>query len=337
MKKHTWIDCWNSLAFDNSRGNKETTLVSYRKVLFNLILPDFELLKKQGYKNFTYVEDFKFQEYKIWYRCMKNKKKVYGNTTEKYSVNTLRRYYCVLSRIVDEAMKNGWVKLNVVKISDNFVTDKEQLKVRKIRYQTLDEFNLFMTVVDEEFWRVLLSILFWHGFRIGELLALQVKDIDRENLKIHIHKTVAYHVDHQKYKLTSTKNYRDQLIDININCCDLFINYFDEFVKNKNVDENSFIFSYKIKDPLWQCTVRQHLKKYYNRLEKKLNHKVNRLTSQEFGRHSIATYMKENGASVEQVAYYLRDSEWTIEHVYFHNYEKKLRKEISNFFDDHKV
>lgn len=31
MKKHTWIDCWNALEFDNSRGNKETTLASYKK------------------------------------------------------------------------------------------------------------------------------------------------------------------------------------------------------------------------------------------------------------------------------------------------------------------
>ena len=334
-KKHTWIDCWNTLSFDNSRGNKETTLASYKVTLLNVILPQFEQLKKLGHKNFTYIEDFGFKEYKIWYRYMKAKNKVYGNTSEKYRTNTLRRFYCILSRVMDEAVKNGWIERNIVKISDNFAFDKEHPKNKKIRYQTLEEFNLFMTVVDEQFWRTLFIMLFWHGFRLGELLSLQVKDFNRETLKLHFHHTVAYHtLDNKKYNLTTTKNQKDVWIDLNINCRDLFVSYYDQFIKQKNVNEDSFLFSYKIKDPLWQSTVRQHLNKYYNHLEKKLGYKVNYLTSQEFGRHSIATYMKENGATVEQVAYYLRDSEYTIREVYFHAYEEKIEYEINEFFNN---
>lgn len=285
-----------------------------------------------GHKNFTYVEDFKFKEYKIWYRYMKNKNKTYGDTSKKYSVHSLRRFYSILNRIMDEGLKNGWIKYNIVKISDGFAFNNDNSHINKIRFQTVEEFNLFMTVVDERFWETLFTVLFWHGFRIGELLSLQVKDIDRENLKIHIHHTVSYHtLDNTKYKLSTTKNYKDKWIDININCRELFINYFDEFIKKENVNENSFIFSNKLNAPLWQSTVRQHLKKYYNYLEKR-GYKVNRLTTQEFGRHSIATYMKENGATVEQVAYYLRDSEYTIRKIYFHTYEKKIESEINDFF-----
>lgn len=228
MKKHTWIECWNTLELDNGRGNKESTLSSYKSNLFSVIIPSFNELKKQ-HKNFTYIEDFGFKEYKIWYRYMKKLQKKIDNS-ETYSTNMLRRFYCVLSRLFDEAIKNGWIERNIVKLSDNFAYNKELLQNKKIRYQTLGEFNLFMTVVDEEFWQVFFSMLFWHGFRIGELLALQVKDINRENLKIHICHTVSYYtLDNTKYKLTSTKNYKDTWININVNCRNMFITYFDEF------------------------------------------------------------------------------------------------------------
>lgn len=330
-KKHTWLECWELLKYDNSRGLTESTLKTYQNNLFKIIFPSFEYLKKQGYKNFDYIENFGFYEYKIWYRYMKRLKMTYGQK-EFYSIHTLNRQYYILSILFDEAIKNGFIKYNIVKASHNFPT-RNSIVQKDIKFQTLEEFKLFISIVDNPFWKVFFSILFWHGLRIGEMLALQIKDFDRETLKFSFYKTVSRHnLDDSKYKLTYTKNKKRNKIFVNPNCKDLFIQYFDKLCNQKNTNLDTFIFSYYLDKPLYNETVNRKLKQYYNKL-KKQGYNVQILSTHEFGRHSIATFMKMNGSTVEQVAYYLRDSEDTIKKFYFHVYEKKLEYEINSFFE----
>lgn len=327
MKKHTLDDTWNIILEDNPRGNKEATLKSYSDVLRYAIKPSFEKL------GFKYIENFGFQEYKMWFRYLKNKK---DTKNQLYSSNTLRRIYCVLSRIFDEAVKNGWIERNIVKLSDNFPVDKE--KQRKVKFQTLEEFNLFMSVVDDEFWQVAFNLMFWHGLRAGELLALDLEHFDLETKKLSIeHTTTNLTLDGTKQKITSTKNYQHRIITINANCEEIFVNFIKKLHQNKKLNSKSIIFSYNHVRPMYHSAIRQALLKYYRRLEKKLGTKVCFLSSHEFGRHSIATFMRENGASAEQIAFYLGDTEDTIKKVYFHYYELKLDKKIDDFFKEIKA
>ena len=40
-----------------------------------------------------------------------------------------------------------------------------------------DEFNKFLSVIDDEYYKLLFNTLFWSGLRISELRALTKKDI----------------------------------------------------------------------------------------------------------------------------------------------------------------
>jgi integrase len=329
--KHTLLDCWNSLLEDNVHGNKESTLKDYRDRLLTVLIPSFKDLKEQGYNNFEYVEDFSFADYKIWYRHMKQRKKIRG---EGYYLSlTLRTFYSTLSRLFEEAFENGWIEKNIVSLSHNFVLRKDIYAERKIKYQTLDDFELFLSVVDDQFWYTLFLFWFWHGLRIGELLALQYEDLDLENWTIHIHKTASYQgLDGTYLRIVSaTKNYKHRIIKININCREQFIKYINNSLENEEYNLKKFIFNSKRKGILHTTTVRNKIISYYKKAEKKgINIKY--MKPHELFRHSLAAYMKNYGATPRLIAFYLGDTEDTIKRVYFHDYELELDNEADDFF-----
>ena len=60
----------------------------------------------------------------------------------------------------------------------------------RMQFWTVEEFNAFDAAVsDKPHAHMLFNLLFWTGMRSGEALALTLKDIDFEGLKIHIDKT----------------------------------------------------------------------------------------------------------------------------------------------------
>ena len=58
-------------------------------------------------------------------------------------------------------------------------------------FWTLDEFNQFMTVVDDPTMKVIFNLLFYSGIREGEMLALTLNDFNFENNTLSINKSYA--------------------------------------------------------------------------------------------------------------------------------------------------
>lgn len=72
-------------------------------------------------------------------------------------------------------------------------TFKEQAKIQtdsKLRYITKEEFDKFISVVDEPMYKLFFECLFYTGARKGELLCLTWNDVDLDNKVIRINKTL---------------------------------------------------------------------------------------------------------------------------------------------------
>ncbi len=79
---------------------------------------------------------------------------------------------------------------------------KEESK--EVEFWTVDEFNKFVEAVeDKPYLSCAFKILFWGGLRLGEMLALTVKDFDFESNTININKS--YQRIDRKDVITSPK------------------------------------------------------------------------------------------------------------------------------------
>lgn len=57
---------------------------------------------------------------------------------------------------------------------------------RHLKYWTVEQFNTFVSYVDNFSYKTMFSVLFWTGLRKGEMLALRVCDIDFDNKEINV-------------------------------------------------------------------------------------------------------------------------------------------------------
>ena len=78
-------------------------------------------------------------------------------------------------------------------------------KKKVIRHWTPEEFNLFVSNVSKPIRRDIYTTLFWTGMRIGEVIALQVEDIDMVKGTIDVNKTYD-HVNKKDEKTPKTSN-----------------------------------------------------------------------------------------------------------------------------------
>ena len=108
-------------------------------------------------------------------------------------------------------------------------TFKEQTKIQteeKLRYITKEEFDRFISVVDDEMYKLFFKTLFYTGARKGELLCLTWNDIDLDRKVIRINKTL--------YKIhdnAPTTNKTNQVREIYLN--DSFVRDLAIYKQNK--------------------------------------------------------------------------------------------------------
>ena len=70
---------------------------------------------------------------------------------------------------------------------------------------TLEEFQQFLSVINDDIWKTLFQVLFYCGLRQGELQALNWNDIDFTKDTISINKTLTTKLKGQKYTIFPPK------------------------------------------------------------------------------------------------------------------------------------
>jgi len=152
--------------------------------LFNLFEEYlFKKLKETSAKRYLYTFNNVFKKY-----------------FENRSISEITRSYCefINDSINNLPYKRIDVYIYVVKLFINFLSNYG-LKINPVvfykykssrsiknsyQFYSLDEFNKLISVIDDSTYKLLFSLLFYYGLRIGELRGLQVKDFKNDRLSI---------------------------------------------------------------------------------------------------------------------------------------------------------
>ena len=250
---------------DLKQRNKESTYYSHYSCFATHIKPYFE--RKD-------INDINTLDINNWKTVMLKKG---------YSINYLNKNYIILKNIFDYAIKIYNLNYNVVANCGNFQKAKEDVVEdnKKIRYITFEQFEQFISVIDDDMWYAFFFFLYYTGMRKGEIQALTWNDIDLTNDIIIINKTLSVKT-RDKYKITSTKNYINRKITMNKSLKEIIIKHQKNMMQYKDYQDTWFVFG----GPrfLAQTTIDRMKKKYFEKAN------LNEITIHEF-RHSCVSLL----------------------------------------------
>lgn len=237
--------------------------------------------------------------------------------------NLFFKYACTVGYIKDNPMNNVVLPKNVKTLSSiqkkqNKFLDKYEMKqILKISY---DDGRYFRRTMVYEF-------LFLTGLRIGELLALQWKDIDFENNLLSVRHTLNIQgIQGRKRELLSPKTINSyRTISINKRCIEILKEFQTDL---KDVD---FVFV----DDRGRTFSRITLVGYFQKICSKLENKNSRSFTLHMLRHSHISLLVELGVPIKTIMQRVGHSdEKMILQVYSHVTEKMetdLIEKLDNF------
>ena len=206
-------------------ARKESTVYSYENAFKNNIEPYFETF---------YINNINIQQINVWKENLVKK----GLKT-----NYLNKLYNILKGIFDFAIKNYGLNSNVVQLCGRFEKANEDVisDEQKLRYITHNDFNQFVSFIDDIEWKTFFIFLYYTGMRKGEVQALNWNDINFDKNEITVNKTLSVKTkDH--YKITSTKNYINRKIKMSKTLKNQLLEYKNYCKKYTDFKESWFVF-----------------------------------------------------------------------------------------------
>lgn len=109
-----------------------------------------------------------------------------------YSNSIITKVYMLISNGFNIAVLNKILSTNPFNLKGAIIKPKSKKETKKIEALEIDEQNLFLSELSKtnDSYKDVFYIALFTGMRIGEILALERKDIDLENKKIKITKTL---------------------------------------------------------------------------------------------------------------------------------------------------
>lgn len=298
---------------------------------------NWELYIKNDFENLT-PKEINLSKIQLWHE--KANKLISKKTNKLYATKTKNTWHTTLSEFLRYLYMNGLIEINYAKVIGCFKNPNANKNERKeIRYQTEEQFNLFMSVVDEPFWYNFFNFLFWHGCRKGEQRAIKIKDVQLNYNSIVLDKTFS-RTKNGGENVGSIKNGKIRKIFLakqSKEHIETLINFYKQM---PGYNENWFLFGGHINTN--KNRIERKLNYYYDKLEEKYpNQKINRLTHHEFGRHSHASYLLaeglKKGLTLEEIyaiiAQRLGDTIEVIKSTYAHLYEKENNDKAKNILN----
>ncbi len=244
--------------------------------------------------------------------------------TKGYSYEYLSKIYTNLSAILNYGVKNFGLRDNPCKKVGNF--KKPATVTKKIQFWIYDEFNKFITVVDDIQWLTFFMFLYYMGTRKGEAMALAWEDINFKTGIVSIEKTVADKSEKGGWEITTPKNAQSirhilmpKILQKQME------KYYEYCRKFEGLNEKSFVFG--VYRPLPTTTIARNFNKYIQVANVK-KVKVHDL------RHSHASLLINQGASILIVSQRLghKDVNETL-NTYSHMFPSK-EKEVIDLIDN---
>ncbi len=255
---------------------KRTTLRSYRVNIREL--SEFYELK---------IKDIRLEHYIAW------RKRV---SALDLADKTKNGYYKLLKTILNYGTK--WHDFNFTSIYNKMEKFNNPNKPPiEMQFYTWEEFKQFVSVIDDIKWKTLFEVLFFCGLRRGELRGLSWDNIDFFNKELSVVKNVAQEGSTGEYIITTPKT---RTSTRTLPVTERVMNDLHELYlrEKKQYGFNQKWFVFGDKEPLGDGILR-HTKNKFCDLSG-----VKRIRIHDF-RHSCASVLINNGASIIVVAKYL--------------------------------
>lgn len=274
---------------------KPSTYNSYFKAYNTHIKPFFEN---------DYIDSIDTQKIGIWHKYMLNKKQLSSSkkeTNKKLSIAYLNKINAVLSNIFDFGIKNYKLTYNPVKMHGNFKDKKGTIKKDNKKFITFEDFQKFISVINNELWFTYFNFLFYAGTRKGEAMALHWEDIDFSNKTIKINKTLQVDIKGATFE-TTNKTDTERIVIMNDDLYNVLYKYKQEQIKYKDFTEKWYVFGGSV--PISKTTADRKKEQYFKEAG------VQKITSHQF-RHSLTTILcqeyvkvqKENNAKIDKYSF----------------------------------
>lgn len=232
------------------------------------------------------------------------------------SVSTAKLSHRTLSAVFNYAIRLDYIKTNVAREVGNIDVKSD----KRIEFYTLDEFKTFINVVDDLMYRTFFMMLFYGGFRRGELMALTWNDIYFKLKVIDIHKTA------NNYVVTSPKNETsNRKIQLPQHTIDLLSE-----LKKEVKPKNDYVVFGEFYDHLPQTTINRRYDEYINKT------KLDKIRIHDF-RHSHASYLINLGIDITIISKRLGHAKTSTTHdIYGHLYPNAEDAAIAKMENDFK-
>ena len=208
-----------------SKSRKESTAYTY--------IRDYKRHLKPYFEDF-YINSINTQVIREWHERMDN----LG-----LSVKYLNKINGILINIFDFAIKHYSIDRNIAREYGYFERKHEDVinDNQRIRYITHDEFNKFISVIDDHFWYTFFILLYYTGMRKGEIQALCWSDIDFNSNEIIVNKTLSIKTQ-SDYKITTTKNYINRKVKMSKILNDTLKEHKKNMMRYSDFSESWFVF-----------------------------------------------------------------------------------------------
>lgn len=246
-------------------------------------------------------------------------KKINPRTNRPYATETKNKVHTALTEFYQYLYKNGLLEINYSKVIGPFKNPNiNKNEKKKIKFQTLEQYELFMSIVDDDFWYAVFNFIFWHGCRIGEQRALKIERVDFENDAIDFCETFTKDENGKEIigPIKNGKNGVTYLAEQSKECLMKLVSIYEQM---NGYTTEWYLFGGPI--PLTKNMIQRKLAYYYNKLKKLYpNKNINSLTHHEFGRHSHASFLLNVGCDRDDIYFIiaerLRDTPEVIKNTY---------------------
>ena len=169
---------YNLLKEEDVINQRKVSYINTQENNYNKHLKGY-FSKVDNVAKLTYEDIYQFREH--------FRRKVAPNSDNPLSTNTINKIVILLKKIFDVGLRKGYYTTNPVKLLKKLPIEKT-----KMQFWTVKEFQQFLTLFEPEEYNIklLFTLLFFTGLRLGEALALTWQDIDFSTNTIHITKSV---------------------------------------------------------------------------------------------------------------------------------------------------
>ncbi|HGE2941507.1 TPA: tyrosine-type recombinase/integrase [Streptococcus pneumoniae] len=178
---------------EDSINHRKASYINTQDNNYNKHIKDyFSMVDNVG--KLTYEDIYQFREHL--------RQKVAKNSDKPLSTNTINKIMILLKKIFDVGLRKGYYSSNPAKLIKKLPIEKT-----KMQFWTVKEFQKFLTLFEPEEYNIklLFTVLFFTGLRLGEALALTWQDIDFSSNTIHITKSVYVNKGVTHISTTKTK------------------------------------------------------------------------------------------------------------------------------------